>query len=111
MKMQIKKREQKISSLKEACKTKDSIISKLLATVKNLAKSNNKNKDFNVPVGKIVSNEQNHTDLSLWDIISAAGDSDDGKSNKKRFSVSLEKQLKAIRKKIFIVQGIQKVTV
>ena len=39
---------------------------------------------MNQPVASIFNNEQNHTDPPLWDIISKAGDYDDGKSNEEK---------------------------
>ena len=100
--------QEQIQSLKEVCRTKDIIISKLLETIKNLSsnknynncntttRSNSCNNDFETPVSK-----NTHLAPPQWDILSTTSDtttaSDNGKSINVISSISIEEQLREVR--------------
>ena len=100
--------QEQIQSLKEVCRTKDIIISKLLETIKNLSsnknynncntttRNNSCNNDSETPVSK-----NTHLVPPQWDILSTTSDtttaSDNGKSINVISSISIEEQLRKVR--------------
>ena len=100
--------QEQMQSLKEVCRTKDIIISKLLETIKYLSSNknynncnttttnNNCNNDSETPISK-----NTHLAPPQWDILSTTSDtttaSDNGKSINVISSISIEEQLHEVR--------------
>ena len=99
--------QEQIQSLKEACRTKDLMISKLLKTIENLSSNknynncnttttnNSYNNDSKTPISK-----NTHLVPPQWNILSTTSDtttSDNGKSIKVISSISIEEQLCEVR--------------
>ena len=100
--------QEQIQSLKEACNTKDIMISKLLETIENLSSNKNYNKysttatnnscnnDFEIPRSK-----NTHLVPPQWSILSTTSDttatSDNGRSINVIPSISTEEQLREVR--------------
>ena len=100
--------QEQIQSLKEACRAKDVMISKLLETTENLSSNKNYNNCNTTATNKTYNNDSkipksNNTYLvpPQWDILSATSDttttSDNGRSIKVIPSISIEEQLREVR--------------
>ena len=100
--------QEQIQSLKEACRTKDIMISKLLETIENLNSNKNYNHCNTTTTNKGYNNDSEiqrskntHLPPPQWDILSTSSDttatSDNGRSIHVIPRISIEEQLREVR--------------
>ena len=100
--------QEQIQSLREACRTKDTMISKLLEIIENL-NSNKKYNHYNTTTtsnscnndSEIPRSKNTHLAPPQWDVLSTTSDatatSDNGRSIHVIPSISIEEQLREVR--------------